>query len=302
MAADYTQDWSLGNSTFTSVNEYDRGANGVDPLYPEMWTADYVTVSGGQLVKTGAVAGWDGVGIVLKFSGRDGQQGSIKVRFTPNSSVMQSTSPGLFYIPLIEIFANNAARNLTFALDPAGSRGQPFNWDLQARNRNTNAQDSSGTGLAAPTFVAGQEYEFKVCWKCGTYNGVTTANDGYVRWYLDGVLIHELTDFPFVVEALNANALTFVGLAADTVNSGGGLFGTMGAVTVSDRECGSSVPLINNSTPCCGSAPSSGPGGAAGDVLGPPTTAPLPEWTSRCAGGGDYPGGTPVVHSEDWRV
>lgn len=63
---------------------------------------------------------------------------------------------------------------------------------------------------------------------------------------------------------------------------------------------GSSSPPVNNSIPCCGC--DCAHGGTPGDTLPEPDTAPLPEWTIRCGGGGVYPAGTPVTHSEDWRV
>ena len=42
----YTQDWSAGNSTFTSMDVYDRDDDGPDPLYPEVQFAEGVTVTG----------------------------------------------------------------------------------------------------------------------------------------------------------------------------------------------------------------------------------------------------------------
>lgn len=61
---------------------------------------------------------------------------------------------------------------------------------------------------------------------------------------------------------------------------------------------------VDNSVPCCASGPdaASGAGSTAGAVVGIDETAPLPEWTPQCAGGGDYPSGAPVTDAEDWTV
>jgi hypothetical protein len=58
---------------------------------------------------------------------------------------------------------------------------------------------------------------------------------------------------------------------------------------------------VDDSKPCCGTeATPGGPG--TGVALPPAGTAPLPDWTPVCAGGGVYPAGTSDTNSESWAV
>jgi hypothetical protein len=257
--ATYTQDWSAGNSANFVDGTYRRDVNGVDGLYPEFWVANGVNVGSGKLTpNTTYDPSQQGAGITLAPGNADGlghpdnlidalsaQQGSVTVKMIPNSLALVPSANGLYYAPVVEIFASNALRNLVFVLysehaAPFADKGAPFFWELSARNRNSGVLENFVFGDPAPTFVAGQENTFKVCWKCGTWNGVTTDLDGYVKWYLDGALVYEELNFPLVLNnnlSVNNAKHGWIALGSDTVNDGGGMFGEMGEFSISDSEC-----------------------------------------------------------------
>jgi hypothetical protein len=178
--ATYTQNWAAGDSSFTTIADYIRDDDGVDALYPEIYASEGVDVSAGKVVKAAAYGDHQASGVVfapgnaagLGYPANDidalsAQQGSISVKMTPNSAVLTPSSVGISYVPVIEVFAGNAARNLVFALYsdhglPFTDKGAPFYWDISARDRNTSVLEQLVTAVATPTFVDGQEYTFKV--------------------------------------------------------------------------------------------------------------------------------------------
>jgi hypothetical protein len=244
VATIYAEDWSGGNSTFTSVDVYERAVQGVDPLYPYIKVAESVTVIGGKVDWNGTYGNYGSSGLVFDGFPSFGQQGSISVKYTPNATVIGSGSGGLYFVPLIEVF--NAINQKMFYMGMVGdgSPGAPFILDFSARVWPFPTWNDLYDQQPAPTFVAGQEYTFKICWKCGTPTGApitSVASDGYVKYYIDGVSVGEMLNIPFFIDANNANDITTISLASDVVHSGSGLFGAMGDVLFADSECTSTV-------------------------------------------------------------
>lgn len=227
----YSQDWSAGNSTFSTTYAYDRVPDGTDPLYPEMWAATDVNVSGGRVV-WGGVGNYDAAGCVFRDLSFDGTEGYIEVEYTPNSDVLANSGDGLFYVNLIRTHPLLGFPTMYWGMTPQGSQGAPFDWDIGVLDFNTDNYDATYTA-AAPTFVAGTPYIFKMSWKCGTPTGSpfsSVADDGFVRFYLDGVLVYEITGYAVFIDDAQANAVGYVGLPSDVTNEGTGLFGSMGPI------------------------------------------------------------------------
>jgi hypothetical protein len=131
-------------------------------------------------------------------------------------------------------------------------------------------------------------------------DGYSVASDGHWHAYIDGVLVAEETGIPLYFGFSDNSG--YAGNPVMVRSVWLGFAGLIGAASDLHIYRGTdTTPLVDNSTPCCDTPAAGGGGGTAGNVLGPPDTAPLPEWTPRCAGGGTYPAGTPVTHSEDWR-
>ncbi len=301
MATVYSQTWAAGNPANWTDGFYRRDVDGVDPTYPEIYMAEGVTVSGGKVVKHATYSADHGVsGIVFEnFPAFNGAVGSISVKYTPNATVLSATT-GLFYVPLIMVFGTGSTHKMiVFALN--GARGAPFTWDIQARNRNTNVMNDAFFGTAAQTFVAGTEYEFKVCWKCGTFDGTTTASDGYAKFYVNDALVHEILNFPMTVHPGDNNFVNYVGLGADVIQGGGGLFGAMGNIAFSDSECGV-VSVVDNAVLCCadGSPETVASGGGQGAGATPVMTPALGGAALGCVGGGTVPTQASLTHSETW--
>lgn len=239
MATVYSQDWSAGNSALWTDGFYRRDIDGVDPTYPETWMAEGVIVSGGKVIVNPSYApdhSTSGIAL-LDFPTFDGTVGSIEAKYTPNSDALASLS----YVPLIIVFGAGGSTDKQIIFEMYEGDGA-FTLGPYARNRNTKVMDESGFDLPAPAFTVDQEHTFKVCWKSGTYNGVDINSDGYARFYIDGVLVHAIEDFPVgtvsnLAAASDPNVVTYVGLGTDVLQGGGGLFGSLGDVTFSDSAC-----------------------------------------------------------------
>jgi hypothetical protein len=163
--------------------------------------------------------------VLDSFPSFDGSEGSITATYTPNSDVVIGGPYELAYVPLIIVRNVTGLRALVFEMyEDSGA----LRYNLRSRNIGGSYTDID---TAAPTFVAGTSYRFKMAWKCGTPSGgppfTSVASDGYVRWYLDDVLIGELTSQPVYVDTTNANAVTTVLLATDQITGGSGLFGAL---------------------------------------------------------------------------
>lgn len=284
----------------TSGNVYQRSTDGTDPIYGEMRLSENVTVSGGKVVwntnDSHATAGL----VLDSFPTFDGSEGSIEATYTPNADVVLGGADELFYVPLI-IIHNATTRVLVFEMYEDGGI---LRYNLRAKNFGI----AGYTDIDTPTagFTAGTPYRFKMAWKAGTPSGgppfTSVAADGYVRWYLNDVLIDELTSQAVYIDASNDNEVTIVTLATDVLIGGGGLFGALGGYEFFSGPPADPAEIpINESTPCCGDGvtPSTGTGGVGATMPDNPFQ-PLQPWVSACAGGGTVPTAADLTDSESW--
>jgi hypothetical protein len=227
----YSQDWSAGNSLFTSMNVFERDVEGADPLYPEIHVAEGCTISGGKVVWNGTHGNHQTTGLTMRgFPTFDGSEGSITATYTPNADCLPGGSDELSYVPLI--FVMNTEFVETFWLEIYETGGDWF-YSLGRRIFGGFTNDYVDVEVTTP-FVADTPYTFKVAWKCGTPSGgppyTSVAADGYLRFYVNDVLVGEFTDVGIWIDENTNNEVYHVFFATDYYGSGGGLFGALGDI------------------------------------------------------------------------
>jgi hypothetical protein len=226
MATVYTQNWTAGNSLFTSMEHYDRVSDGVDSLYPEIESSEAVTVTGGRLDWNPLYGDYVSAGIDLKgfpaLSAGNGEAGFVTCRYKPNATSLSEN----VYAPLIILLSSGS-----FAIDVTlDAYGAPFLYIY--------ASDWNGTDWEPDvpyTFVADTEYVITLCWKCQSADGV---EDGYIKLLINGEVVAEVTDF----------AWYFDSGAVDEVFFGYyGLLGALDQIEFNDEEFveAGPPPLVN---------------------------------------------------------
>lgn len=277
----YNQTWAAGNSLFTSMDVYDRDAEGADPLYPEIMNAEAVTISGGKLDWSGTYSDYQGAGIALNgFPTFVAERGYIEATYRPNATSLAST-------PYHVVVATRVLGSNSIAVFWDGSVNEfdiyVYGWGF----------GNTHTAQPAYTFVAGVDYTVRIEWQCGTHDvGFSTvAADGYVRIYVNDVLIDEVTNFAFFQDYTDANKLKEVWFGYF------GLLGTLDDITFASITAAAATTapdvIIPTSVPCCGDG---GGGAATGPILPPIST----DWTPACTGGGTVPTASDLTDSEDW--
>lgn len=288
MAIIYTQNWSAGNSLFTSMAHYDRSAHGVDPLYPEIREAEDVTVDAGHLtwVETGSLYDWQLAGIALNgFPTFNGEGGQIICDYTPTIDSLDEPND---YDPLIVVNPGNA-----------GTLGA-IQWYWDRVDGEFEIQILSWLGppgdifTTVPyNFVAGTTYNLRVCWRCGTHapDFSTMDPDGYVRLYVNDVLVFEVTDYYLSIGINN--------MVTDVWFGHTGLLGHLDNIVFDDESCD---PIISPPTDICDCIPENPDTPPGGTGPGPPPTVIPPVIPEQlvCAGSGLVPEGDDYVSPELW--
>jgi hypothetical protein len=241
MAVIYAEDWTAGNSLFTSVDFYDRVSDGVDPLYPHIRTAELVFIRSGRLDYQDDVSDYSVAGVWIKgpgaltgggvgsFSGPgfwDGTVGCIECLYHPT---VESLHPD-----------NNVYCPLLALATPTGFPGfLGVAVDLDALEFYIDQRTESGTtsevvtGAAMP--VAGEEYKVRMGWQCGTYDSGTNthAADGFLRVWINDALMYEATNISLFITK-NTVPVNRV----DSVQFGAaGLLGPQSYFTIQDSAC-----------------------------------------------------------------
>lgn len=147
--------------------------------------------------------------------------------------------------------------------------------------------------IAVPATVTGDPHNGSSGW--------TAGSDGSISIYLDGTLIESITGISLVFATTLGSGTLFqqdpvmmrsVWLGAD------GLAGDVTDLWV--YRTSSAPPAVDLTTPCCETAPGSGPN--AGNSPTTDDTKPLPAWTPSCTGNAALPDGVTNAFSEDWSV
>jgi hypothetical protein len=322
MAVLLHETWSSGAGVFSGIGHYDRATDGTDTDYPYINESEAVRVVGGVLTlqaasswanggiwggttkytdfhanTTAYTAGsaWADTPVYEKTSGNNrgyyynGDVGYFEVSYAVSTASLAAAA----YAPILALHSSPANLGYPLQVNYDHGPGEVYleYWQKGAAN---------GYETIAYPLTAGQTYVFRAQWQCGTV-GATFADitaDGFVRLYINDVLVHDASNVKFYTENVNV---------APLVNKIGGFFigfyGLLGDVDyfilaneayVADPEpTVAREPQILTSTPCCGD---SGGGVATGPIL----PAVDPDWTPGCTGGGAVPTQSDLTDSEDW--
>lgn len=247
MAVIYTEDWSAGNSLFTSISPYDRNTDGVDPLYPYIRASELVKIVSGRLDHDPAAAGvfetYQQAGVWIKGAGAltgggsgmhggsgfwDGTSGCVECTYHPTTASLAEAGDGGVHAPLIVIASPNAGIRL--GVDAAIDDQFLTMYHV---NDGSHAYDVNVTG--APMPEAGESYTVRLGWTCGTYDEDlgTAAADGNVKLWINDVLIYEATNISLLL-----SSSTIPGNRIDSVLFGFyGLLGPQSDFTINDAVC-----------------------------------------------------------------
>lgn len=247
MAEIYTEDWSAGNSLFTSMYHYDADDDGADPLYPHMWSQEggYINGDGhydhdpaytgefetyqqcGFWVKGAGPLEGGGAGI---FSGPgfwDGSVGWVEASYLPSEASLEELHLSFF----------NSCPVITVAT-PAGFIMIGVDVHVEddvvvVYHANEGSHDFEVEVIGAPMPVAGEPYVVRLEWQVGTFDPdlLTAAADGFVRVYVNDQLMYEAMDISLLL-----NWQTVPGNRIDSVQFGYfGLLGPLETFTINDE-------------------------------------------------------------------
>lgn len=304
MAIPHNRVFTAGNSTFTATDVYERSANGVDPLYPEMFEAEGVTVTANRVTWSTTYADWQSTGFVMEGMGSlagggvgsyagtnfwDGTRGCIDCSYWPSAASLNGTN----YNPLI------------WLADP-GLVTQLILWGYDQASGDMQIRYATEGGIVdiffapAVTPANGVEFLCQMEWECGTYDEVTDthAADGHITLTVNGTQVYSATNISLY--------LTYFSSPPDRINAVGiGYFGLVGAVeevNVRAILCSGEVEVTDDLDLCCGEGQSEtvvtdgGGQGNGGDVFQTPTIGtPI-----GCVGGGTVPTQADITYSETW--
>lgn len=157
--------------------------------------------------------------------------------------------------------------------------------------------------------------EFEIRWQVGTVTGspiTAVASDGYIRLYWNGELVIDLSNIDLVVNdggdmQVDSTPAAFYAPIINHLRSAWigyfGMFGPQTDLRIYSSTTAATIPtpptpgsLIDNSAPCCTTAP---PGTAVPGHVDPAIT---PIWYPSCTGGGQAASAADVTESEDWTL
>jgi hypothetical protein len=296
VAITYSQDWSSGNSLFTSIIDYERGTNGVDPLYPEIVSADTCTINGdGHLDWNPAQGDYQDVGVAIRgHASTNAQTGSITVRYIPNTTAI-SDFGAAGTANLFTVVENVSTENVRVWWGPVEGDESGTIPGIYLELADWNGFSSNHVARLPwnPSTLVDTEVTIRACWSCATVEGVTFENDGWFRLYINGTLFYEVEDIALYINSGSGPGLNY--LEEVWV----GFFGLLGEntyVEFNDESC-ETVDNPPGGGTCCGST---GPGGAPPSTgFGPPGDQP-PVTTPRVIPpGGEEPGYAPCSTGGD---
>jgi len=248
MAMIYEEDWAAGTSLFDTMYRYDLDDDGPDSLYPYMFSAEGVYLNGdGYLDKNPAYTGpfedYQSAGIWVKGMGSldtDGvigvggfwnaDKGCIEVTYIPTTTSLGEHSGGN-YDPLLAL------------VDPLGLGVLRVDIDLGADEIIVHYQcegpdvDATIPDVTMP--VAGEPYVVRMEWQCGTMDLVeeVTAADGFIRVWINDILIYEAVDVTLFVRYPNTYMDSLPNLADGATFGYAGLLGPLVDFHIEDTLC-----------------------------------------------------------------
>jgi len=301
MAIIYEEDFSAGPSTWTSMNVYhtptgvDIGTDPSDPLYPYIVDAESMKVASGQADWSGTYGDYATSGFVLRgFPAFDGTRARVQATYTPNAT---SLSLAAFHLPMIVVANGDLVLQVSVELIGA-------DYELALRAYRWGGVETETVNYP---FVAGVPYTFRLDWQCGSVVGDfdDVFADGWVRLYINDVLVLERLALAVYIDYTNANFVDMVWF---------GYYGLFGAIdnllleTTVDEDPDDPptptpttlpTPIVPTSEPCCGATPNPTPGD--GPMPAGPVVVPIsPVWVRSCAGGGVVPSAVDLTDAESW--
>lgn len=295
----YTQGWAAGNSLFTSVNVYERSVNGTDSLYPEVVLAEAVTISSGRLDWNGTYGDYQIAGVVLEGMGSlsggfwNASRGFVECTYYPNSTSLGNSS----YIALMWLTHETAGTEfLSWYYDNDISEYQIYYQTDEAFPNGDHFESFTATNPAADTPIT-----YKMCWRCGTWNGSSHASDGWLRLYINNSLAWSVEDIPFMLQYDTPTSDLIEAVAFGYA----GLLGALDNISISDVSCDGELPPVTVTDEldlCCGEGQSetvNEAGGGTGNGAVPFQTPVIGE-VLGCVGGGTVPTQADITHAETW--
>lgn len=254
MALIYEEDWSAGDSLFTSVSPYNRPTHGTDPLYPYIRSAELVKIVSGKLdhdpAATGLYETYQQAGVWIKGAGSlngggpgihggagfwDGTVGCVECTYHPTTDSIAEAGADGIHAPLIVVASPNAGIRL--GVDAAIDDQFLTVYHV---NDGSHAYDVDVTGALMP--VAGHAYKVRLGWQCGTYDEFLgeAAPDGFVRVWINDELMYEATNISLLL-----SGQTDPGNRIDSVLFGYyGLVGPQASFTINDSACPPISPVV----------------------------------------------------------
>ncbi len=247
----YTENWSAGNSLFSSVYRYDRADEGDDPLYPFMESAEGVYINpAGNLDKnpahTGPFQDYQSAGVHVNNMGTldingavgpggywDADRAGIEVTYIPTAAALAENG-GTNYCPLLSLFGTA----LGVAID-LSTGDVDITYEVEGSVVNLTL-----TPPAAP--AAGVPFTVRMEWQCGTMDLGTeiTAADGWVRVYINDVLLHEALNVAMFVAYPNS-PMSVPNLANGGTFGYFGLLGELDTFTITNEDAAAADPEID---------------------------------------------------------
>lgn len=180
---------------------YGRDVDGIDPLYPNVIVCNALEVSSENYLDAFNPTLYDGASIaILMLAPPDGDtepwdndEGVFQGLYHPTTTSLSDRDTGLdpindYVLSIYNPYASplqQLAVNIKVDTD-----------ELEIVHTNDGSHDSSVIIANPDPPVAGQPYKARVRWKVGTYDAGTdvVSPDGYVRVYINSVLVYEVTD------------------------------------------------------------------------------------------------------------
>lgn len=252
MATVFSEDWSAGNSLFSSMAEYDRevALDPEDPLYPFMWGSYYTYINGDGMLDFNPAhsdppdTNYDAAGVWIKGFGPeaggyfDANQGCMQAAYYPSEDSINGPDAAQFECALITLADEDGFPHLGVSVD--------LNSNVIVMYLPTvSTHDSIVTVVGAPMPVVGEPYAVRLGWQCGSIDPDTDAvnPDGFVRLWINGELTYEAVDADLNLDQ-SFTPVDPPNMIDSLLIGYYGLLGPLDSITVSDSACAVDSQLL----------------------------------------------------------